>query len=72
VVQLERNGRRSASDRLDEGWVVKGLILDERPPDMQQFVHEYTHSLHPGERVVFPPLQMGIELCEAGIVLDHA
>lgn len=34
---------------------------------MQQFVHEHTQGLHFGERVVFPPLQIGIELCEAGI-----
>ena len=39
---------------------------------MQQFVHEHTQGLHFGERVVFPPLQIGIELCKAGIVLDHA
>ena len=39
---------------------------------MQQFVHEHTQSLHFGERVVFPPLQIGIKLGKAGIVVDHA
>jgi len=72
VIQLERNGKRSASDGLAKRWIVKGLVVDERPPDMQQFIHEHTYSLHFGERVVFPPLQIGIDLRKAGIVLDHA
>jgi hypothetical protein len=62
----------SVSARLAEGWIVKGLVLDERPTDMQQFIHEHTYGLHFGERVVFPPLQIGIELRKVGIVLDHA
>jgi hypothetical protein len=64
--------KEAASDRLAEGWVVKGLNLDQRPPNRQQFVHKYTQGLHFGERIVFPTLQIGIELRKAVIILDHA
>jgi hypothetical protein len=46
--------------------------VNQLPPDMQEFVHELTQSLYIGERVVFSPLQTGIELSKAGIVPDHA
>ena len=50
-----RDGQRQCSDGLVEGWIVKGLVMDESPQDMQEFVHEYTQGLHFGERVIGPP-----------------
>ena len=67
-----RNGQRQSSDGLVEGWIVKGLVVDERPQDMQELVHEDTQGLHFGEWVIGPPLQMSIELSEVVILLDQA
>ena len=39
---------------------------------MQEFIHEHTQSLHFGERVVGPLLEMGIELSKVVVLLDHA
>ena len=67
-----RNGKMQGSDGLGEGWVVKGLILNDGPQDMQELVHQDTQGLHLGERILLPPLQIGIELSEMGIVVNHA
>jgi len=67
-----RNGKRQSSDGLAEGWVVKGLVVNESPQDMQEFVHEDTQGLHFSERVILPPLQMRIDLSEMVILLEHS
>jgi hypothetical protein len=64
-----RNGKRQSSDGLVEGWIVKGLVVNEGPQDMQELVHEDTQGLHFGEWVIGPPLQMRIELSEVVILL---
>lgn len=45
-------------------------MLNEGPQDMQEFIHQDAQGLHLGERVIGPPLQLGIKLSEARIVLD--
>jgi hypothetical protein len=67
-----RNGKRQGSDGLGEGWIVRGLILNEGPQDMQELVHQDTQSLHLRERILLPPLQIGIELSKMWIVLYQA
>ena len=67
-----RNGRRQSSDGLAEGGIVKGLIVDEHPQDVQELVHEHAQGLHFGKWVIGPLLQMGIELSEVLILLDQS
>lgn len=71
-IRRRRNGERQSSGGLAKGWIVKGLIMDESPQDVQQLVHEHAEGLHLGERILFSLLQMGIELSEVLILLDHA
>ena len=53
--------QEAVSDGLAEGWIVKGLVVNEGPQNMQELVHKNTQGLHFGERVIGSPLQMGIE-----------
>ena len=39
---------------------------------MQELVHEDTQGLHFGERVILPPLQMGIQLSEVVILMNQS
>ena len=48
------------------------MVMDERPQDMQEFIHEDTNSLHASERIFGPPLQMRIEPGKMRIVLEQA
>jgi hypothetical protein len=66
-----RSGERQSSAGLGEGWVVKGLVVCQSPQDMEELVHEDTDGLHSGERVLRPPLQLGIELCEIRVKVDQ-
>lgn len=54
-IAKDRQGQRP-SDGLGERWIVKGLIVDESPQDMQELVHDHAESLHLGEWVILPPL----------------
>ena len=67
-----RNGRRQSSDGLAERWIVKGLVVNESPQDMQELVHEDTQGLHFGEGVIGSPLQMRIELSEVVILMNQS
>ena len=67
-----RNEQRQSSDGLAEGWIVKGVVVDERPQDMQEFVHEHTQGLHFGERINRPPLQMGVEVSEMVVLVNQS
>ena len=67
-----RNGKRQSSDGLAEGWVVKGLVVNESPQDMQELIREDTQGLHLSEWVIQPPLQLKIDLSEMVILLDHS
>jgi hypothetical protein len=39
---------------------------------MQELVHEHAEGLHFGERVILPPLQMGIQLSEVVILMNQS
>ena len=55
-----------------EGWIVKGLVVNESPQNMQELVHKNTQGLHFGKWVILPPLQMRIDLSEMVILLEHS
>ena len=46
--------------------------MNERPQDMQEFVHEYTQGLHFGEWVIGPPLQLSIQVSEIVILMNQS
>lgn len=62
----------ASGDELGEGRIVVSMIMQERPQDMQEFIHENTNGLHTGEWIFRSPLQMGIDLGKMRIVLEEA
>ena len=61
--------------------VIGGVVADERPGDMQEFVHQNDQSLHGSKRVLRPLLEMlvvgsksliGLHQTQASKVKDDA
>jgi len=70
VIDALGSGRSGSSGRWAEGGIVKAVVVNQSPKNVQELVHEHTEGLHLGERVGLPPLQMGIQLSEVMIMLD--
>ena len=49
-------GWMASGDELGEGRVVASMVLEKRPQDMQEFIHENTNGLHASEWIFGPPL----------------
>ena len=47
------------------------MLADQRPPQMQELVHQHAHGLHRGEGMGGPPLEMGMELAVVRIAVEH-